>query len=64
MSLWTYPALQVAFEEEGRTSLANLYQNLRNALNLANQRVNTNYQTAEVVKVECAEARHILAEAT
>jgi hypothetical protein len=64
MSLWTFPALQEAFEEEDRTSPANLYQNRRNALNLANRRANTNYQTAEVVKVERAEAHRLLAEAT
>jgi hypothetical protein len=63
MLLWTFPASQEPFEEEGRTSPANLYQNLRNALNLANQRANTNYQTAEAVKVERAEACRLLAEA-
>jgi hypothetical protein len=63
MSIWTFPISQEAFEEEGHTSPANLYQNLCNALNLANQRANTNYQTAEVVKVERAEAHRLLAEA-
>jgi hypothetical protein len=64
MSVWIFPASQEAFEEEGCTNPAYLYQNLRNTLNLANQRANTNYQTTEAVKADRAEARQLLAEAT
>jgi hypothetical protein len=64
MSVWIFPASQEAFEEEGHTSPADLYQNIRNMVNLANQRANTNYQTAEAVKADRHEARQLLAEVT
>jgi hypothetical protein len=64
MSVWIFPALQEAFEEEGRASPPNLYKNVCNTLNLANQRANTHYQTAEAIKADHAVARQLLTEAT
>jgi hypothetical protein len=64
MSIWTFPTSLEAFEEEDHTNPANLYQNLQNTLNLANQSDYIIYETDEAVKVDPAEARCLLTEAT
>jgi hypothetical protein len=63
MSGWTLPASLDAFQQEGNAGAEALYQNIRNALNAANQRANASHQALNAGEVQFNEAKRLLAEA-